>query len=183
MAVKRLKFAAAVTLVEVLVAMAVLAIAALGALGYEYHAALQARIAHAQTTATRTAQLLLEDWKSTGGSEDYDPIALGLGFSSNVIYLAQGIVLPNGVYNITVDDVPMLIVLKWADVAYDSEAEVTLRQLTVTAVWRRNTEKKVNWGTITSEQVANEHANSGYGDALRPLAALTTYVRLDASGG
>jgi len=77
----------------------------------------------------------------------------------------------------------MVIVLDWEDVAYDSEAEVTLRRLTVTTVWRRNTEKKVNWGTITSEQVANEHANSGYGDALRPLAALTTYVRLDASGG
>ncbi len=183
MAVKRLKFAAAVTLVEVLVAMAVLAIAALGALGYEYHAALQARIAHAQTTSTRTAQLLMEDWKSTGGSEDYDPSALGLGFSSNIISLAQGIVLPNGIYSITVDDVPMVIVLDWEDVAYDSEAEVTLRRLTVTTVWRRNTEKKVNWGTITSEQVANEHANSGYGDALRPLAALTTYVRLDASGG
>ena len=183
MDVKRLKFAAAVTLVEVIVAMTVLAIAAVGALGYEYYAALQMRIAHAQTTSTRTAQLLLEDWKSTGGSENYDPIALGLGFSSNIIYLSQGIPLPNGVYNITVDDVPMVIVLKWADVAYDSEAEITLRQLTVTTVWRRNTGKIVNWGTITSEEIANEHANSGYGDALRPLATLTTYVRLDASGG
>jgi len=183
MNVKRRKFATAVTLVEVMVAMVVLAIASLGALGYQYHAATQARIAHAQTTSTRIAQLLLEDWKSTGGSENYDPIALGLGFSSNIIYLDQGVPLPNGVYSITVDDVPMVIVLKWADVDYDSEAEVTLRQITVTTVWRRNAEKKVNWGTITAEEVANEHANSGYGDALRPLATLTTYVRLDASGG
>lgn len=183
MAVKRLKLASAVTLVEVLVAMAVLTIAALGALGYEYYAATQMRIAQAQTTSTRTAQLLLEDWKSTGGSEDYDPSALGLGFSSNMVHLGQGIALPDGVYNITVDDVPMLIVLRWADVAYDSEAEVTLRQISVTTVWRRNRGKDVNWGTITAEEVADEHANAGYGDALRPLAALTTYVRLDASGG
>jgi len=181
MAVKQLKFAAAVTLVEVLVAMAVLAIAALGALGYQYHAAAQGRIAHAQTTSTRIAQLLLEDWKSTGGSEDYDPTALGLGFSSNVIHLGQGTALPDGVYSITVDDVPMLIVLNWEDVDYDSAAEVTLRQITVTAVWRRNTRKEVNFGQIVAEQVAQ--GNAGYDDALRPLAALTTYVRLDASGG
>jgi len=183
MNVKRRKFATAVTLVEVMVAMVVLAIASLGALGYQYHAALQARIAHAQTTCTRTAQLLLEDWKSTGGSEDYDPTTLGLGFSSNMVHLGQGIALPDGVYNITVDDVPMLIVLKWADVAYDSEAEVTLRQISVTTVWRRDTEKDVDFGQIVAEEVANEHADSGYGDAWRPLATLTTYVRLDASGG
>lgn len=183
MTVKRRKFAAAVTLVEVMVAMAVLAIAALGALGYQYHAALQARIAHAQTTSTRIAQLLLEDWKSTGGSENYDPTTLGLGFFSDVIHLGQGTALPDGVYSITVDNVPMLILLNWKDVDYDSDAEVTLRQITVTSVWRRDLEKDVNWGTITAEEVANEHASSGYGDALRPLAALTTYVRLDASGG
>jgi len=181
--VRRGKFAAAVTLVEVVVAMAVLAIAALGALGHQYYAAVQARIARAQTTSTRIAQMLLEDWKSTGGSEDYDPTALGLGFFSDVIHIGQGIPLPDGVYSITVDDVPMVIVLDWEDVDYDSDAEVTLRQITVTAVWRRDTEKDVNWGTITAEEVANEHASSGYGDALRPLATLTTYVRLDASGG
>ncbi len=39
MAVKRTKSARAVTLVEIMVAMAVLAIAALGTVGYQYHAA------------------------------------------------------------------------------------------------------------------------------------------------
>lgn len=80
--IKQLRPAAGLTLVEVIVAMAILAIVALGALGYEYYAAQQVRLAHVQTIATHTAQLLLEDWKSTGGSDDYDPTILGLGFSS-----------------------------------------------------------------------------------------------------
>ncbi|MHC4423576.1 MAG: type IV pilus modification PilV family protein, partial [Planctomycetota bacterium] len=58
MTAKRFKFAAAVTLIEVMVAMVVLAIAATGALGYQYHAAAQVRIARAETTATGIAQLL-----------------------------------------------------------------------------------------------------------------------------
>ncbi len=77
------------TLVEALIAMAVLAIVALGAMGYQYYAALHARIARAQIIATRTAQLLLEDWKSTGdstggGLTTYDPYKLGLGFSAKL---------------------------------------------------------------------------------------------------
>lgn len=96
MAVMGRKLARAVTLIEVIVALAVVVIASLGALGYQYYAAAQGRIAHAQTTSTRIAQLLLEDWKSTGGSEDYDPTALGLGFSSEVIHLGTGIALPDG---------------------------------------------------------------------------------------
>jgi len=180
MNVKRRKFTTAVTLVEAIVAMVVLAVAALGALGYQYHAATQARIAHAQTTSTRIAQLLLEDWKSTGGSENYDPTALGLGFFSNVIHLGAGTALPDGVYSITVNNVPMLILLNWEDVDYDSDAEVTLRQITVTAVWRRDLGKDINFGEIVSGQVSHADKKAG---SLRPLATLTTYVRLDASGG
>ena len=82
MTVKRLKCGRAVTLVEVMVAMAKTAIAALDTVGYQYHAARQSEVANAQIAATRTAQLLLEDCKSTGGSIEYDPTALRLGFSS-----------------------------------------------------------------------------------------------------
>ena len=104
MTVNRPKSVEAFTLIETMVAMVVLAIAALGALGYQYHAALQVRIAHAQTTGTRTAQLLLEDWKSTGGSEDYDPIALAMGFSNPFkIPTGHGLSLPDEVCGITVD--------------------------------------------------------------------------------
>ena len=182
MTFKRRKFAAAVTLVEVMVAMAVLAIAAIGALGYQYYAAGQARIAQAQTTATRAAQLLLEDWKSTGGSSDYDPTSLGLGFSSDLpMPQSEAYHLPDGVYSATVDGVPMMVVLNWADVAHDSVAEVTLRQLTVGVLWTEELDKNDdNLGQITSAEVSHAGDDNDY---LRTLVTLTTYVRLDASGG
>ena len=155
-----------------MVAMAILTIAALGALSYQYHAAGHARIARAQSAATHVAQLLLEDWKSTGGSEKYDPSILALGFSSpqpipakwtsvkalKALILAEP--LNSAVYAITIDDLPMLVMLRWQDVAYDNTAGVKLRQLGVT----------VKFGVV------NQLENI-------PPVALTTYVRLDVSGG
>ena len=120
MSAKQAKSAAAVTLVEVMVATAVLAVATVGALSYQYHAAGHSKIARAQICGTRTAQLLLEDWMSTGGSKEYAPAELGLGFS-----------LDKGAYAVTVDKVPMLVELTWKDVDHDADADVTLRELCV----------------------------------------------------
>lgn len=165
MSVKRHRYAAATTLVEAMVTVVVLAIAALGALSYEYHAAKHARIAQAEITATRTARILVEDWKNTGGSEDYDPTTLGMGFSCLIIPpyfsegpgIGEGAPLHNAVYAITIDDFPVLIMLTWNDVAHDSIGQVTLRQLAVIVKWQENSDA--------------------------PPIILTTYVRLDAAGG
>ena len=174
MTVNRPKSVEAFTLVETMVAMVILTIAALGALSFQYHAALHSRIAHAQTTATRTAQLLLEDWKSTGGSEDYDPSALAMGFANPFkTPSGQGLPLPDGVYGITVDDVPMLILLTSNDVAFDPDVEITLRQLTVTIKWGLTDMEDINLGQIVSGRV----------ESMRSLVTLTTYIRLDASSG
>jgi len=183
----------AFTLVEVMVAMVVLAIVALGALGYEYYAASQARVACAQTAATRIGQLLLEDWKSTGGSEDYDPATLGLGFSTLTIpshfsySLSQemGSPLHEAVYAITVDGVPMMIMLSWHDVAYDSVAEVTLRQIAVTVETVEDLKQQYDY-TIQDDYPEGTITLSTSRDLLgriAPPVVLTTYVRLDASGG
>ncbi|MHC4337339.1 MAG: type IV pilus modification PilV family protein [Planctomycetota bacterium] len=182
--IKRRKFGAAVSLIEVMVAMAILAITALGGLNSQYYAAVQAQIAHAQTNTTRIAQLLLEDWKSTGGSEDYDATSLGLGFSAEMPVEAQGVALPDGVYSITVDGVPMLVALHSVDVAYDGEAEATLRQLTATVGWRRELSAAVvanDFGQIISAHrsgVAN-----AFDEIARTSVSMTTYIRIDASGG
>ncbi len=146
---KRARFAPAVTLIEVMVATLVLAVAVVGALSYQYHAAGHSKAARAQMCGTRTAQLLLEDWMSTGGSKVYDPTALELGFASGT-----------GAYEVTVDDVPMLVKLGWRDVDNDSDANMTLRELTVA----------VEFGTSESPE------------QIRPVV-LTTYIRTDASGG
>jgi len=148
-----------------MVTVAVLAIAALGALSYQYHAARHADIANKHMTAIRTAQLLLEDWKSTGGSQEYDPTTLGLGFSSLTIppYFSNGkgkgvgATLNNAAYAITVDNVPMWLILRWKDVDNDPIVGITLRELAIIIKWREGSDV--------------------------PPIILTTYVRLDASGG
>lgn len=178
---KRAKLADGVTLIEAMAAMAVLAIAALGALGYQYHLARHMRIARAQVTGIRTAQLLLEDWKSTGGSRDYDPASLGLGFSEPIKMPSQwsqgvgeglGSPLHDAVYGISVDGFSMMVVLRWEDVSYDQVAEVTLRQLSVV----------VRFGDY-SEQAAGGGVPSGSSsDSIWPVI-LSSYVRLDSSSG
>ena len=152
--------------------MAALAIAALGSLGYQYQAARQARVANAQITATKTALLLLEDWKSTGGTEKYNPLTLGLGFEATTDKVSKfgygnglGSALNEKVYGITVDNVSMGIVLKWKDIDNDSTAQMTLRQLTV---------------IVKFEEEAGITANLS---AHNPAIVLTTYTRRDATGG
>lgn len=61
------------TLIEAIVAMVVLGIGVAGTMMYQCEAARQTRLAQVQITATRIAQLFLEDWKANGGCCDYDP--------------------------------------------------------------------------------------------------------------
>jgi len=168
---------AALTLIEVMVAMAILAIATLGALSSQYHAAVHARISDAQIAATRTAQLLLEDWKSTGGSDEYKPSDLKLGLSEALsvpsdftVPAGLGTTLNNAVYGITIDNMPMLVMLKYKDVAQDLIAQVTLRQIAVI----------VSFGTSSAAG-----APKSIDDRLKkmPPVVLTTYVRVDAASG
>lgn len=163
---KHPRFASAVSLTEAVVAMTILAIVTLGGLGYQYYVARHSRIARAQITGTRTAQLLLEDWKSTGGSKNYDPHTLGLGFSAKLedsVFVDEGTAL----YSIAPPAVgiPMRISLHWQNVDSDVIAKVTLRELSVT----------VRFYVEASEE-------SGESEYIPPVI-LTTYVRIDASGG
>ena len=174
MAVKLPKYAKAFTLVEVMVAMVILTIAILGALNYEYYAARDVQISQAEITAANTAQLLLEDWKSTGGSEEYDPSILGLGFSNPIripsdFTSGQGLGTPlnDAVYTITVNKIPMLVMLVWKDVAYDTTAEIKLRQIAAV----------VECGTPSQSDVTYN-----WMEHIEPVT-LVTYTRVDASDG
>jgi len=154
----------------------VVAIAALGGLSYEYLSAKQTKIALSQMTATRTARLLLEDWKSTGGSSDYRPSSLGLGFSEVSPQLV-GLTIPaklsstvsSGAYSAQSDALPMVVMLRRKDVAYDPGADVRLRQLSIL----------VNFG----EPVGNELVRSARWLETIPPVTLTTFVRSDGSSG
>jgi prepilin-type N-terminal cleavage/methylation domain-containing protein len=165
------------TLVEQMVAAAILAVATLGALEYQYYAAAMGRIASGQMAAGRVAHLLLVDWKSTGGSLEYDPAGLGLGFSAGraipggfTTPAGLGAALNSAVYGITLDNLPMLAMLKYQDVDQDTQAQTTLRQLTVIV---RFAQVDAGGGMSTPE---SRFAG------LAPTI-FVTYVRLDGSDG
>lgn len=123
------------TLIEVMIAVSIIAVVALGTLCYQYYGVKHSRVSQAQITATRIGQLLLEDWKSTGGDPDYDPLSLGLGFASPVPANPRHVL-------ITLDNQTFYV--QWAQQLVpiannpDPVAGVTLNQLNVTVQWRRD---------------------------------------------
>ncbi|MGA2070518.1 MAG: prepilin-type N-terminal cleavage/methylation domain-containing protein [Sedimentisphaerales bacterium] len=125
------------TLVEVMMSVAIIIIVALGTLSFQYYNVKDSRTSEAQTTATRLAQLLLEDWKSTGGDPLYDATTLGLGFLAPTPPTA-------GNYIITLDNQTFYLSMaqQLAPVGSgtnpDNVAGVTLQQLSVTVSWRKD---------------------------------------------
>jgi len=61
------------TLIEVMVTVFVIAIAVIGAMGFRYFCALDARKADVQITGARLGWMLLENWKAAGGDATYQP--------------------------------------------------------------------------------------------------------------
>ena len=155
---------------EVMVSVVVVTIVALGGLSYQYHAARHARIARAQITATRTAQLLLEDWKSTGGSSQYDPEDLGIGISfAGAVSIGSydwDTTLGGGAYSMKIDGLPMVVMLGFRDVESDEGAQVKLRQLTV---------------VIQSGEISTETREFTSASGLVAPIIMTTYCRAAGS--
>ncbi len=145
------------TLVEVMLAVAVIIVAALGTLCYEYLCVDHIRFARAQLAATRLGQLLIEDWKSTGGAIDYDPASLGLGFTTPSPE-------ETGDYFVTLDNQTFFMQLdqRLAPIANnpDTVAGVTINQISVTVRWRKDYTR----GAVSGDD---------------PAVTLTTYVRRD----
>ncbi len=137
-----------VTLIEAMVATAIVAVLALGGLTYQAYGAAHFRIAKAELTATRAGQLLIEDWKGNGAPDivNYDATELGVGF----VKPDAG---DNSYYTITIDGINLHLKLSFADVAVDSKTGDVLRQLNV----------KVQWQGV---------------DADDPSITLSTYARL-----
>jgi len=189
MTIKPRRIAGAVILLEVMVAMVVLAVAALGALSYQYHAAVQAQTADKQIAGTQIARLVMEDWKSTGGAADYDPASLGLGFvtvfpEENYVDYTGG--YPGSrLYILKVDDKLVLTALNYRDIARDDTSVMTLRELTVVAQAGddfTSDDLSFSSGQSFSSLLA---ALSSYSHQLSQVAPMQmiTYVRVDGSGG
>ena len=142
------------TLVEVMIAVAIVIIAALGTMCYEYLCIDHVRYARAELTATRIGQLLIEDWKSDGGSLDYNPEDLHMGFD-----LPED--LPTNCVTV-VDGLPLHISMTHSDVpgGVDNFAGTKLSEISVIVSWKRD-------------------FGSGAPGDDDPRVALVTYVRQD----
>jgi prepilin-type N-terminal cleavage/methylation domain-containing protein len=142
------------TLAEVSLAIAIIVIAALGALCYEYLSIDHVRIARAELAATRVGQLLIEDWKSTGGNPDYTPEDLNMGFA-----------LPpdadTGQFMTTIDGLHLFITMVGSEVEPpDTFTGTALREIDVT----------VKWNHDFSNRIPTDRD---------PAVVLSTYVRPD----
>ena len=164
------------TLIELMLATTVMAIMTLGTLQYQYFAAGHGQVARAQIEAVRLSQLLLEDWKSTGGSDQYDPSLLELGYTKHPgmpdnfdTPEGLGATLQEAVFSIDLNHLPMALVLKYEDVDKDLQAGTCLRQLAVV----------VRFGSVERGQISvSEDRLAGL-----PPITLVTFARVDASSG
>ncbi len=140
MTIKRLKSTGGFTLVEVTLAIFILLVAVLGASGYRYYAALDARKADLQTTAARTASLLCESWRGVSDPNTFDPTQLATGDPNSALAIETGYdghdgpAVPAdftslGIYRITIDGVNYYAVLSWKDISQG------LRALNVIVAW------------------------------------------------
>jgi len=159
---RRHKLLAAVTLIEVMAAIVIVAIAVIGASGYRYYSTLDARRADFQNAAARIALLLCENWRGRGydGTTTYNPIVHLT--SENLLVAASGVgpdyasgFTPLGRYEITMDGVHYWAALSWDDDA----ATVGLRVLNVVVAWAQR-------------QTGSDDAAAGLDKTFR----LTTYV-------
>ena len=124
------------TLLEVLISMVILSVAALGMMRYHCDSTRQTRLAEVEIIATRTGQLLLEDWKANGGSVDYDPQRLNMDItqiSGEGGFDTEGNLLM--VYQTVADGVPLRIELLRPQ---GFAGTIPLIHLTVSVQWRRD---------------------------------------------
>lgn len=151
---KKYRFRHGFSLVEIMIATVILSVAVLGASGYRYYAALNARKAANQIAAARVALLLCESWRGVKGVETYDPAACfgselpitTMVDATNEAYAyVPGGFSPLRVLKVTLNDVDYYAALSWKDI--DTE----LRALSVI----------VAWGPRVSQSMGAE-ANYGY---------------------
>ena len=72
---QRIRSRSGTTLISTLISIAIILTALIGTINFRYRATLDARKASAQTTASRIALLLCENWRGINGDTSYDPVA------------------------------------------------------------------------------------------------------------
>ncbi|MHC4461118.1 MAG: type IV pilus modification PilV family protein [Planctomycetota bacterium] len=137
MTIKRPKYKAGITLVEEMAAILILSVAVIGASGYRYHSALDARKADQRAAATRIALLLCENWRGISGDETFDPENYWGHDLPLIEDSAEGPEVPIGfttlqTSTVEINNVFYYVTMSWQDVA------AGLRALNVAVAWNQN---------------------------------------------
>jgi prepilin-type N-terminal cleavage/methylation domain-containing protein len=124
-------------LVEVMIAMVLLAVAILGAMGFRYYSATDARKADMYNNAARFSSLLLESWKGIGGLERFDAVET-FGQEFEITESETGPPVPSGFtglarYRIDFDRLNYYVTLSYKDATATEP-----RTLNVDASWLLN---------------------------------------------
>jgi prepilin-type N-terminal cleavage/methylation domain-containing protein len=135
MAFRRPKSQAGITLVEVMAAIVIISIAVLGASGYRYYSALDARRAAVQSTAARIALLLSENWRGLGydRTTNYDPASY-LDSDMTIAVSSAGPDYPSGFTSLGRYEIVVNNARYWAALSYKDDAG-DLRTLNTVVAW------------------------------------------------
>jgi hypothetical protein len=141
----KLKRVGGLSLIEVMIAICILAISVVGASAYRYCSTLDSRRADMQSAAARVGLLLCENWRGVKGSESWDPVAhLGSELTITPVVspperLSAGEFTTLGAYTVSMDGINYYVGLSWKDVSSD------LRALNVVVAWsQRDTGGGIN---------------------------------------
>ena len=142
MSAKNYKREKGFSLAEEMVAMTILAITTLGAMGYRYHSAVDAHKADIQNSGARVASLLLENWKGVGSGSGYDPVAI-LGSELTITTLATGPAAPSGFITLGSYQIKSNQSNYAATLSYANATATRPRQLNVCVLWQRSNQLAV----------------------------------------
>ena len=118
------------TLIELMVAILLLAIAVIGAMGFRYFCAMDARRADVQMTGARLGWMLLENWKASGGDTTYVPLIPGLTITPGPGPAKPADFTQHQSYHVLVNGAHL-----YATLSYKNATPTEARKLNVNVAW------------------------------------------------
>ena len=122
------------TIIEVIVALAGILVIVIGALSFQYYCAVDTREADVRACGNRLALLMLEGWRGSAGSNDFDPVSQFrplLGYDN---IGPSGVGLP-GIGNERFFKVVANRANYFVTLSYNDTVDPELRTLGVTVAW------------------------------------------------
>lgn len=179
---RKFKRSKGVSLIEIMIAVAILSVTVIGASGYRYYANLDAREADDHIAAARIGLLLCESWRGLKGATDFDPtayfgqelaITVDDGFSGFAHMGSTSLTFNTlGSYQVMLNGMDYHIVLSWADI------NPSLRALNV-VVGRLKSNQRQNQASYSYQDDPYAEPYTGDDDSeAYKLFKLTTYTEI-----